>query len=106
MGPLLKPVQVSLDGIPSFCCISRTSQFGIVCKFVEGALDPIICVIDKDVKEHRSSDRPAGCATCHQAPPGHTAIDHNPPVNKQFSYRNWGVLSGAFYYILSVIQWF
>ena len=58
MGPLLQPVQVSLDGFPSFQCINCTTQLGVIRKLAEGALDAIIYVIDKDVEEHQSQDRP------------------------------------------------
>jgi len=39
MGPLLKLVQVPLDGILSFWCVSCTTQLGVTCKLAEGALD-------------------------------------------------------------------
>ena len=69
---------VSLDGIPSFYCINCTALLGDSSKLAEGALDPIICAINKDVKEYQSQDRPLGDTT-HQWPtPGHRAIDHNP----------------------------
>ncbi|KAK4824038.1 hypothetical protein QYF61_009629 [Mycteria americana] len=42
MDPLLKLVKVPLDGIPSFKCINCTTQLGVMCKFVEGALDPTV----------------------------------------------------------------
>jgi len=38
-GPLLKLVQVPLDGIPSFWCVNCTTQLGVICKLAEGALD-------------------------------------------------------------------
>jgi len=38
-GALLKLVQVPLDGILSFWCISCTTQLGVICKLAEGALD-------------------------------------------------------------------
>ena len=56
MGPLLQPVQVPLDGLPSFQRIDCTAQLGVICKLAEGALDAIICVIDQDAEEHRSQD--------------------------------------------------
>ena len=54
MGPLLQPVQIPLDGFPSFQCIDCTAQLGVVCKLAEGALDAIICVTDDDVEEYQS----------------------------------------------------
>ena len=40
MGPLLKLVQVPLDGILSLRHVDHTAQLGIVCKYAKGALDP------------------------------------------------------------------
>ena len=53
MGPLLQPVQVSLDGLSSLQCINHTIQLGVVCKLV---LDTIVYVADKDVEEHQCQD--------------------------------------------------
>ena len=39
MGPLLKLVQVHLDGILSFRCVNCTTQLGVICKLAEGALN-------------------------------------------------------------------
>ena len=58
MGPLLQPVQVPLDGFPSLQYIDCTTQLGVIT--AEGALDAIVYVIDEDVEEHRSQDRPWG----------------------------------------------
>lgn len=41
VGPLFNPVQVPLDGIPSFCSINCTTQFTVISKPTEGALDPL-----------------------------------------------------------------
>ncbi|KAK4831400.1 hypothetical protein QYF61_017531 [Mycteria americana] len=51
MGPLLKLVQVPVDGIPSLRCVNSTTQLGVICKLAEGALDPTVYVIDEDVKQ-------------------------------------------------------
>ncbi|XP_048790014.1 uncharacterized protein LOC125688256 [Lagopus muta] len=77
-SPALQPVEVPLNGIPSFHRINRTTQLGVVSKLAEGALNSLIDVINKDVKEHRSQDRPLGDTTCYRPPPGHRAIDHHP----------------------------
>ncbi|KAK4810873.1 hypothetical protein QYF61_013281 [Mycteria americana] len=50
MGPLLKPVQVPLDGIPSLQRINCTTQLGVISKLAEGALNPTVYVIDEDIK--------------------------------------------------------
>ena len=38
LGPLLKPVWVSLDGISHLGHVNSTTQFGVICKLAEGAL--------------------------------------------------------------------
>lgn len=48
-GPLLKFVQVPLDGICSFCHIKCTIQLSVICKTTDCALGPTIQV-NKDVK--------------------------------------------------------
>ena len=59
MGPLLQSVQVPLDSFASFQQ-STAPLFGVIHRLAEGALDAIVCVIDKDVEEHQSQDRPEG----------------------------------------------
>ena len=54
MGPLLKLVQIHLDGILFFYSINYTIQLGIIRILAEGVLFPTIYVINKDVKEHQS----------------------------------------------------
>lgn len=44
MGTLLKIVQVLLDGISFFRCVSSTAQFCLVCKRAEEELDLTVCV--------------------------------------------------------------
>jgi len=69
MGPLLQPAQVPLDGFLSFQHTNRTAQLGLIHKLAEGALDAIIYVIDEDVEEHQSQDRPLRDTTCDWSPP-------------------------------------
>ena len=47
IGPLLKPVQVPLDGTPSFCRANCTTQFGDVSRVAEGVLYLIIHATDR-----------------------------------------------------------
>lgn len=48
MGPLVKLIQVPLDGIPTFRNVSHTIQLGIICKLPGGALSPFIYAINED----------------------------------------------------------
>jgi len=50
LSPLLKPVQVPLDGIPSLQHINCATQLGVIHKLVEGALNPAVNIIDEDMK--------------------------------------------------------
>jgi len=43
-----------------------------------GALNSFIGVIDKNVEEHQSQDRPLGNTACYWPPSGHRTIDHHP----------------------------
>ncbi|KAK4829865.1 hypothetical protein QYF61_007257 [Mycteria americana] len=71
MGPLLKLVQVPLDGIPSLRHVNCTTQLGVTCKLAEGALDPTVYVIDEDIKQYWSQYGPLRDTTCHRSPSGH-----------------------------------
>ena len=64
----LQPVQVPLDGFPSFQHIDCTTQLGVIHKLAEGALDAIIYVVDEDVEDHRSQDRPLRDTACDRPP--------------------------------------
>ncbi|GAB0196099.1 cAMP-dependent protein kinase inhibitor alpha [Grus japonensis] len=75
MGPLLQPVKVPLDGIPSLQQVNRSTQLEVVGKLAEGALDPTVHVSNRDVKQHRSQYRPLRNTTCHWSPLGYQAID-------------------------------
>ncbi|KAK4822061.1 hypothetical protein QYF61_008870 [Mycteria americana] len=49
-SPLIQPVQIPLQSLPTLQQINTPAQLGVVCKFTEGALDPLIQIIDKDIK--------------------------------------------------------
>ncbi|KAK4811988.1 LOW QUALITY PROTEIN: hypothetical protein QYF61_022984 [Mycteria americana] len=70
-GPLLKLVQVPLDGIPSLRYVNHTTQLGVVCKLAKGALDPTVYVIDEDTKQYWSQYRALRDTTCHRSLSGH-----------------------------------
>ncbi|KAK4820500.1 hypothetical protein QYF61_000079, partial [Mycteria americana] len=60
MGPLLKLVQVPLNGISSLRCVNRTTQLGVTCKLAEGALDPTVYVIDEILNSTGPNTHPGG----------------------------------------------
>ncbi|KAK4822235.1 hypothetical protein QYF61_011876 [Mycteria americana] len=51
LGPLIQPVQVPLQSLPTLEQIDAPAQFGVICNFTEGALNPLIQIIDKDIKQ-------------------------------------------------------
>ncbi|KAJ7399076.1 hypothetical protein BTVI_118605 [Pitangus sulphuratus] len=50
IGPPLKPVKVSLDGIPSLEYVNCTTQLGVISKLAEGEQNPTVHVNYKDAK--------------------------------------------------------
>lgn len=48
-GTFLNPVQIHLNGIPFFCCISCTALLGVVSKLAEGALNSLCRLLIKTV---------------------------------------------------------
>ncbi|KAK4810322.1 hypothetical protein QYF61_018264 [Mycteria americana] len=51
LGPSIQPVQVPLQSLPTLQQINTPTQLGVICRLTEGALDPFIQIIDKDVKQ-------------------------------------------------------
>ncbi|KAK4829089.1 hypothetical protein QYF61_002040 [Mycteria americana] len=52
LGPSIQPVQVPLQSLPTLKEINTPTQFGVICKLTEGALNPLIQIIDKDIKQN------------------------------------------------------
>ncbi|KAK4810613.1 hypothetical protein QYF61_007350, partial [Mycteria americana] len=48
----IHPVQVPLQSLPPLKQINTPAQLGVICKLPEGALDPFIQIIDKDIKQN------------------------------------------------------
>ncbi|KAK4830689.1 hypothetical protein QYF61_012858 [Mycteria americana] len=51
-SPSIQPVQVPLQSLPTLQQINTSTQFGVICKLTEGALDPLVQIIDKDMKQN------------------------------------------------------
>ncbi|TRZ22684.1 hypothetical protein HGM15179_004392 [Zosterops borbonicus] len=51
LGPSIQLVQVPLQGPPTLQQIDTRSQLGVICKFADGGLDPLIQIISKDIKQ-------------------------------------------------------
>jgi len=56
LGPLIQPVQIPLQSLPTLMQINTPTQLGIICKLREGTLSPLIQIIDKDIKHDRTQN--------------------------------------------------
>ncbi|KAK4827067.1 hypothetical protein QYF61_013708 [Mycteria americana] len=52
LSPSIQPVQVPLQSFPTLKQINAPAQFGVICKLTEGALNPLVQIIDKDIKQN------------------------------------------------------
>ncbi|KAK4820222.1 hypothetical protein QYF61_021727 [Mycteria americana] len=50
-SPLIQAVQVPLQSLPTLKQINTPTQLGVICKLTEGTLNPLIQIIDKDIKQ-------------------------------------------------------
>ncbi|KAK4831626.1 hypothetical protein QYF61_018566 [Mycteria americana] len=77
LGPSIQPVQVPLQSLPTLKQINTPTQLGVVCKLTEGALDPLIQIIDKDIKQNWPQHRALGNTACDRPPTGVNSIHHH-----------------------------
>ncbi|KAK4814368.1 LOW QUALITY PROTEIN: hypothetical protein QYF61_017781 [Mycteria americana] len=73
LGPSIQPVQ----SLSTFKQINNPTQLGVICKLTEGALDPFIQIIDKDIKQNWPQHRALGNTTCDRPPTGVNSIQHH-----------------------------
>ncbi|KAK4819416.1 hypothetical protein QYF61_003687 [Mycteria americana] len=76
-SPSIQPVQVPLQSLPPLQQINTPTQLGVVCKLTEGALDPFVQIIDKDVKQNWPQHRALGNTACDWPPTGVNSIHHH-----------------------------
>ncbi|PKU41591.1 hypothetical protein llap_8090 [Limosa lapponica baueri] len=72
--PSIQPVQIPLQGLSTLQQVNTPTQLGVICKFTEGALDPLIQITDKDVKENRPQYRTLWDTTRDRSPTGFNSI--------------------------------
>ncbi|KAK4830880.1 hypothetical protein QYF61_013809 [Mycteria americana] len=77
LGPSIQPVQVPLQSLPPLKQINTPTQLGVLCKLTEGALDPLVQIIDKDMKQDWPQHRALGNTTCDRPPTGVNSIHHH-----------------------------
>ncbi|KAK4809951.1 hypothetical protein QYF61_002908 [Mycteria americana] len=73
LGPSIQPVQ----SLPTLKQINTPTQLGVICKLTEGALNPFVQIIDKDIKQNWAQHRALGNTTCDQPPTGVNSIHHH-----------------------------
>ncbi|KAK4820658.1 hypothetical protein QYF61_002862 [Mycteria americana] len=73
LSPSIQPVQ----SIPTLKQINTPTQLGVICKLTEGALDPFVQIIDKDVKQDWPQHRALGNTACDRPPTGVNSIHHH-----------------------------
>ncbi|KAK4818042.1 hypothetical protein QYF61_004569 [Mycteria americana] len=71
LGPSIQP------SLPTLKQIHTPTQLGVVCKLTEGALDPFVQIIDKDVKQNWPQHRALGNTACDRPPTGVNSIHHH-----------------------------
>ncbi|KAK4823531.1 hypothetical protein QYF61_003040 [Mycteria americana] len=76
-SPSIQPVQVPLQSLPTLQQINTPTQLGVICKLTEGALDPFVQIIDKDVKQNWPQHRALGNTACDRPPTGVNSIHHH-----------------------------
>ncbi|KAK4831480.1 hypothetical protein QYF61_017981 [Mycteria americana] len=64
LSPLIQPVQIPLQSLPTLQQINTPTQLGVICKLTEGALDPLVQIIDTDIKQNWPQHRALGNTTC------------------------------------------
>ncbi|KAK4807797.1 hypothetical protein QYF61_023630 [Mycteria americana] len=76
-SPWIQPVQVPLQSLPPLQQINTPAQLGVICKLTEGALDPLVQIVDKDIKQNWPQHRTLGNTTCDRPPTGVNSIHHH-----------------------------
>ncbi|KAK4806229.1 hypothetical protein QYF61_013373 [Mycteria americana] len=77
LSPSIQPVQVPLQSLPPLKQINTPTQLGVICKLTEGALDPFVQIIDKDIKQNWPQHRALGNTACDRPPTGVNSIHHH-----------------------------
>ncbi|KAK4829616.1 LOW QUALITY PROTEIN: hypothetical protein QYF61_005743 [Mycteria americana] len=77
LGPSIQPVQVPLQSLATLKQINTPTQLGVICKLTEGALNPFVQIIDKDIKQDWPQHRALGNTACDRPPTGVNSIHHH-----------------------------
>ncbi|GAB0183302.1 hypothetical protein GRJ2_000795500 [Grus japonensis] len=77
LGPSIQHVQIPLQSLATLEQIKTPTQPGVICKLTEGTLDPLIQIIDKDIKENWPQYQALGNTACDWPPVGFNCFHHN-----------------------------
>ncbi|KAK4833082.1 hypothetical protein QYF61_027744, partial [Mycteria americana] len=67
----------SFQSLPTLKQINTPTQLGVICKLTEGALNPLIQIIGKDIKQNWPRHRALGDTTCDRPPTGVNSNHHH-----------------------------
>jgi len=56
LSPSIQSVQIPLQSLPNLEQIDTPTELSVLCKLTEGALNPLIQMTDKDIKQDRTQD--------------------------------------------------
>ncbi|KAK4810419.1 hypothetical protein QYF61_025526 [Mycteria americana] len=76
-SPSIQPVQVPLQSLPTLKQINTPTQLGVLCRLTEGALNPLVQIIDKVIKQDWPQPRALGNTTCDWPPTRVNSIHHH-----------------------------
>ncbi|KAK4817040.1 hypothetical protein QYF61_026166 [Mycteria americana] len=94
-SPSIQPVQVPLQSLPTLKQINTPAQLGVICKLTEGALDPLIQIIDRDIKQNWPQHRALGNSACDRPP---TTVKEKPWA------LSWGVCIAGLQLLFSALK--
>jgi len=77
LGPSLQSVQILLQSLPTLEQIDTPIQLGVICRLTEGALSPLIQIIDKDITQDRTQNVALENTTRDWLPTGFNSIQHH-----------------------------
>ncbi|PKU26936.1 hypothetical protein llap_22760 [Limosa lapponica baueri] len=76
LGPSIQPIQIPLQSPSSLKQVDAPTRLGVTCKLTEGALNPLVQIVDEDVEENRPQYQALGNTTHDRPPAGFTSIHH------------------------------
>ena len=76
LGPSIQPVRIPLQSLANLEQINTPTQFAVICRLTGAALNPLIQIIDKDIKLNWAQYWALGNTTSDRLPTGFNSIHH------------------------------